>query len=64
MTITHWIQLLFVALKLTGYISWSWWFVMSPAILFFALIVAQTCCEHSLTPEQKYMRALRKKYDI
>lgn len=37
------LQLLFIALKLTGYITWSWWFVMSPsllyAVLFFLFIV-------------------------
>jgi hypothetical protein len=33
---------LFVALKLTGFISWSWWWVTAPfwggLVLFFALI--------------------------
>jgi hypothetical protein len=24
------LTLLFIALKLTGYISWSWWWVLSP----------------------------------
>jgi hypothetical protein len=40
------LTLLFIALKLTGYISWSWWWVLAPlwipALLFFtiALIAA------------------------
>lgn len=36
------LQLLFIGLKLTGHIVWSWWLVMSPALfvgttLFFAV---------------------------
>ena len=26
------LTILFVALKLTGFIDWSWWWVLSPAI--------------------------------
>jgi hypothetical protein len=25
-----WLTILFVGLKLTGYINWSWWWVLSP----------------------------------
>lgn len=25
-----WLLLLFIGLKLTGYIDWSWWWVLSP----------------------------------
>lgn len=36
------LTLLFVALKLTGYVDWSWWWVLSPlwltAVLFVAII--------------------------
>lgn len=35
------LTLLFIALKLTGYISWSWWWVLSPlwipALLVFSI---------------------------
>ena len=31
------LTLLFIGLKLTGYIDWSWWWVASPAILVFVL---------------------------
>lgn len=31
---------LFIALKLTGYISWSWWWVLSPLWIGFALFIA------------------------
>jgi membrane protein YdbS with pleckstrin-like domain len=34
--------LLFVALKLTGYINWSWWWVLSPLWVPFAAVVV--CC--------------------
>lgn len=26
-----WLQLLFIGLKLTGYIDWSWWWVLAPS---------------------------------
>lgn len=25
-----WLTILFIALKVTGYVSWSWWWVLSP----------------------------------
>lgn len=31
---------LFVALKLTGYITWSWWLVLLPFYGFIALVLA------------------------
>lgn len=39
------LTILFVALKLTGFIDWSWWWVTSPlwigfAILFLVLLIA------------------------
>lgn len=27
------LTLLFIALKMTGYIDWSWWWVMSPILI-------------------------------
>jgi hypothetical protein len=39
----HYLTLLFVALKLTGFITWSWWWVLSPsifgAVLFILLLI-------------------------
>lgn len=32
--------LIFITLKLTGHIAWSWWWVLSPFWLPFALIIA------------------------
>jgi hypothetical protein len=35
------LTLLFIALKLMGYISWSWWWVLSPVwIMFLIALVA------------------------
>jgi hypothetical protein len=36
------LQLLFIGLKLTGYINWSWWWVLAPSwigLIFFVAIV-------------------------
>lgn len=32
--------LIFITLKLTGHIAWSWWWVLSPFWLPFALVIA------------------------
>jgi hypothetical protein len=34
-----WLTLLFIALKLTGYITWSWFWVLSPMIFYVCAIV-------------------------
>ena len=33
------LTILFIGLKLTGYIAWSWWWVLSPVLFSFALII-------------------------
>jgi len=33
------LTLLFIALKLTGYITWSWWWVLSPLWLSVLLVL-------------------------
>lgn len=33
-----WLTLLFIGLKLTGYIAWSWWWVLSPLWLPLVLV--------------------------
>lgn len=42
MTNTSWslelLTILFVALKLTGYISWSWWWVLAPTWIPFLIV--------------------------
>lgn len=32
------LAILFIGLKLTGYISWSWWWVLSPLWIPFAIV--------------------------
>ena len=34
------LTIVFITLKLTGYIAWSWWWVLSPLWVSFALIFA------------------------
>ena len=31
------VQVVFITLKLIGTIDWSWWYVMSPFIIFYAI---------------------------
>jgi hypothetical protein len=33
------LTILFVGLKLTGYIAWSWWWVLSPVLITTAIVV-------------------------
>lgn len=38
------LAILFIGLKLTGYITWSWWWVLSPIwISFFVVFVIVFC---------------------
>jgi hypothetical protein len=42
MGFTGWLTILFIGLKLTGQITWSWWWVLSPlwisALIVFGII--------------------------
>lgn len=33
------LTVLFIGLKLTGYISWSWWWVLSPIWISFLIVI-------------------------
>ena len=33
------LAIVFITLKLTGYIAWSWWWVLSPLWIPFALVI-------------------------
>ena len=35
----HMFTLAFVVLKILGYISWSWWLVVAPSLVCFAVIL-------------------------
>lgn len=37
------LTLLFIGLKLTGYIDWSWWWVLSPFWIEFLIILVVAC---------------------
>jgi len=47
---TSLLQVLFIGLKLTGHIDWSWWWVLSPTLIplafvlliFFVIFIAKT----------------------
>lgn len=39
MNLLHWLGVLFVGLKLTGYIHWSWWLVTAPFWGIFVFII-------------------------
>ena len=45
MTFTNALTLLFIGLKLANYIDWSWWLVLSPSILSFALLLVVSTLE-------------------
>ena len=34
------LTILFVGLKLTGYINWSWWWVLSPILISTGIVLA------------------------
>lgn len=38
MSFLGWLQILFIGLKLTDYIEWSWWWVLSPLWLTFVVV--------------------------
>jgi hypothetical protein len=38
MGFSWWLTLAFIVLKLTGYIDWSWWLVISPIPIIFVVI--------------------------
>jgi uncharacterized membrane protein YhdT len=60
MGFTGWLTLLFIALKLTGYIDWSWWWVFvcfwAPLVIaVFGVIVAFLwSLENSMKKENKH----------
>lgn len=39
-----WLLLLFIGLKLTGYINWSWWWVLGPIWIPIGVILLLVVC--------------------
>ena len=52
------LAILFIGLKLTGHIDWSWWVVLSPlwggVIFLVALIVVVVCYKEKLRRRKPY----------
>ena len=38
------LTLIFVTLKLTGFINWSWWLVLSPLLVSFVILISLLGC--------------------
>jgi hypothetical protein len=39
MGFTELLTILFIGLKLAGFISWSWWLVFSPMLIVYSIII-------------------------
>jgi hypothetical protein len=55
------LTLIFIVLKLTNYIDWSWWFVVSPSVLFVVLWLGYMIWWESKTPAEKYLHTMKKR---
>lgn len=60
------LQVLFIALKLTGYIEWSWWVVLLPTIIGACIVggaifvvVSVFVCAHAVYAWRRYQRRNR-----
>jgi hypothetical protein len=55
------LTLIFIALKLTHYIDWSWWWVLSPALISISIVVISACLYFAFTsPEERAINKLKK----
>lgn len=43
-TFSNLLTLIFVTLKLTGFIDWSWWLVLSPLLVNFVILISLLGC--------------------
>lgn len=48
------LTLLFIGLKLTNYINWSWWFVLAPAYIPAAIVFTLAVIWYNLDDNAKY----------
>lgn len=58
------LTLIFVVLKLTGHIDWSWWLVVSPILLHASIVFVAILIGVFESPEAKMRRAIKKKYGL
>lgn len=56
MSFTHALLLLFIALKLTGFIDWSWWLVLGPAWFLVAVCIYEFIWEVEYDPAAQHPR--------
>lgn len=61
------LQVLFIGLKLTNFITWYWWTVFSPALVFIAIVVISSIAalivmEHEIN-NQILSKITKKKVD-
>jgi len=45
------VVIIFIVLKLTGLIAWSWWWVLSPWITLISLILIMRYCDKRKNPK-------------
>lgn len=65
MGFTEILTLIFIVLKLTGVISWSWWLVCLPEIIAFVLyVVICTIAALSATKMHRTVKKHFKRFDI
>lgn len=58
------LTILFVGLKLIGYIDWSWWLVLLPELIAIGLYIILLCLEvHSSKQFDKRIRKMMKEMD-
>jgi cobalamin biosynthesis protein CobD/CbiB len=54
---------LFIGLKLTGYIAWSWWWVLSPIWIPWAIFILFLAIVFAIKPlRESFMAGVRNKY--
>lgn len=59
MGFSWWLTLAFIVLKLTGYIDWSWWWVISPVMISILLLaLLKILVELFETDQEKKIKAV------
>lgn len=59
MGFTEVLTLIFITLKLTGYIDWSWWLVLSPTLIAFILLFVYFW---TTTPTERAVNAYKRNF--
>jgi len=52
------LTLIFITLKLTGYIDWSWWWVLSPILIVYIISFVYLL---TTTPSERAIHAYKRK---